>query len=620
MKFELIRKYSLVFAVLAAMAVGGVFYLTGLAFVANWLFAIFCLGIAANLSWSMIKTLREGRYGVDLLAVTAILATLAVGEYWASIVIALMLTSGEALEDYASNRATREVTALLARAPLKAHRRNKDGSVEDVAITDVEIGDILVVKPAEVMPVDAELLKGTASFDESSLTGESLPVEHKAGDELLSGSVNGGTAIEIKALRTAHDSQYQQIIELVKAASGSTAPFVRLADRYAVGFTIVSFAIAGVAWAISGEPLRFAQVLVVATPCPLLIGAPVAFISGMSRAAKHGIIVKSGAILEKLAGIISVAFDKTGTLTIGEPTVSKLNPIGADTNKLLGLAASAEQGSTHVLAHALVAEANRLEIILTQPTQVHETTGYGVVATVGKSKVMVGKARFLRDNKVKFAADSETAGETAVYVALDGKFIGSIVFADAVRENSKQTLDQLYKLGVVHTIMLTGDSKATAERIASSLGITDVQAECLPIDKVEAVKNEAHRPVMMVGDGVNDAPVLTAADIGMAMGARGSTAASESADVVVMIDDISRVAKALTIAKYTLHIALESVWIGIAISVGLMLVAASGIIPAVVGAGLQEVVDVIVIFNALRAHGSWRQAPKLATPLQRLPG
>jgi len=605
--FKFIREYYLVAAVVVVIALAGLLIAAKWQVGANWLIAIFSCLLAAKLAWGMVQTLREGSYGIDLLAVTAIISTVAVGEYWASIVIVLMLTGGEALEDYANARAQRELTALLARAPQIAHKLDAKGNAHDIAITDITVGDRLLVRPGETVPVDATLTKGTASFDESSLTGESLPVDHKAGDELLSGSINGDQAVTIAAVRTAHNSQYQKIIELVKAASSTEAPFVRLADRYAVPFTLISFAIAGVAWILTGNPLRFAQVLVVATPCPLLIGAPVALISGMSRQAKHGIIVKSGAILEKLARIKTVAFDKTGTLTLGEPKVNAVLPVKGMTEKeLLSLAASTEQQSAHVLAQALVAQAKAKKVSLTKATSVREVTASGVQAKVNGATILVGKASYLESQGVKVAAAHTASGQTAVYVARDKKYIGAIQFADAPRENSSQTLQQLRDLGITNTLMLTGDATATAKRIAKQLGITDVKAELLPADKVKAVKMLTDRPVLMVGDGVNDAPVLAAADVGMAMGAKGSTAASETADVVVLLDDISRVARAITIAKTTMRIALQSIWIGIAISVGLMLVAATGKIPAVVGAGLQEIVDVVVIINALRAHGSWR--------------
>jgi heavy metal translocating P-type ATPase len=617
-----LREYYIVTAVSIAILIGVILQLTNQAAALAWLFSVFSLLVAAKLFWEMILELKNGKYGVDILAIMAIISTIVVGEYWATIVIVLMLTGGEALEDYAGKRATRELTALLARAPLTAHRQNKDGSVQDIPVKDVQIGDTLSIKPAEVIPVDATLLTQVATFDESSLTGESLPVEHKKGQALLSGSVNGDTAITVKAIRAAKDSQYQQIIELVKAATGSEAPFVRLADRYAVPFTVISLLIAGLAWGLSGNALRFAEVLVVATPCPLLLGAPIAFISGMSRSAKHGIIVKNGATLEKLARIQTAAFDKTGTLTYGQPEVAGIIPIkGIDQKELLKIAASAEHQSAHTLAQALQIAAKAKDIPIVQAQHVKETTAQGVEALIGGQQVLVGKISFLRGHSLHVDEPAVSVGETAVYIARDGTYIGAISFADKLRQNSKETLQQLSDLGVKHTLMLTGDATVTAQRIAAQLGIEHFHAESLPKNKVDEIKGIKERPVMMVGDGVNDAPVLAVADVGVAMGARGSTAASETANVVILLDDISRVALAVSIARRTMRIALQSIWIGIAISIGLMLVAATGVIPAVVGAGLQEVVDVVVIFNALRAHGSWIKTKSLLpAPAQRPQG
>ena len=606
-----ITAYPLLSIALLVLLIGISLYGTGYGDIARYVLSGFSLIMAVRLSIGMVRTLKEGRYGVDILAITAIVSTVFVGEHWASIIIVLMLTGGEALEEYAANRAKRELSALLERSPKTAHRLVGDKE-ETIELTEVAIGDMLLVRPWEVVPVDATLEDETGEFDESSLTGESLPVEHVRGDQLLSGSVNGGETITIKAIKSAQDSQYQQIVELVKAAAGSEAPFVRLADRYAIPFTLISFIIAGVAWAVSGDPVRFAEVLVVATPCPLLLGAPIALISGMSRAAKHGIIIKNGGILERLATIRSVAFDKTGTLTKGKPVVSEITPTRQfSEDDLLQYAASAEQQSNHILAQALVAYANKRTIPLVTPSTLEEVTAQGVDAEINDTRVLVGKQSFLQGEGVDFSKHELEAGETAVYISVQGEFAGVISFRDEVRPETKQTLANLQSLGIRETVMLTGDTWATASRIAREIGITDIQAECLPADKVTAIQNNIkYRPVMMVGDGVNDAPVLAVADIGMAMGARGSTAASETADVVVLVDDISKAYQALRIAKDTLHIALQSVWLGIAISVVLMIVAALGAIPAVVGALLQEVVDVVVIFNALRAHGPWHAATK----------
>ncbi|HSW77470.1 MAG TPA: heavy metal translocating P-type ATPase [Candidatus Chromulinivoraceae bacterium] len=601
-----IKSYPLVSLVLVCILISAVFETVNFHSGAVALLSFFSLVVAIKLGYEMIMTLREGRYGIDILAVTAIISTIAVGEQWAAIIIVLMLTGGEALEDYAANRAKRELNDLLERAPQTAHKI-VGNSVETIPLIQVRIGDHLLVKPGEVVPVDATLESPAAELDESSLTGESLPVTYKKGEQLLSGSINGSGSITIKVLKTAEDSQYQQIIKLVKSATSVPAPFVRLADRYAVPFTLISFAIAGVAWTLSGNPLRFAEVLVVATPCPLLLAAPIALISGMSRAAKNGIIIKNGAILERLADTRVVAFDKTGTLTHGEPDIQKIYAAnGFKESEVLAYAASAEQQSVHVLAQALITETKKQHITIHSPTNVSEVIAQGITATVQGKKVLVGKFAFLKHEDIKIHETALKSGETAVYVAVDGKFAGAITFSDRVRPESKQAIRELAAMHITKTLMLTGDSQGTASRIAKEVGITDIHAECLPIDKVNVVRNLSTRPVMMVGDGVNDAPVLAVADVGMAMGARGSTAASETADVVVLVDDIQKSAQAIQIAKRTISIALQSIWVGIAISIILMLIASTGFIPAIVGAVLQEVVDVIVIFNALRAHGPWQ--------------
>jgi len=601
-----VKSYPLVSLVLVCVLISVAFEAVNLHSGAVALLSFFSLVVAIKLGYEMVLTLREGRYGIDILAVTAIISTIAVGEQWAAIIIVLMLTGGEALEDYAANRAKRELNDLLERAPQTAHKIVGD-STETIPLTQVRIGDRLLVKPGEVVPVDAMLESPAAELDESSLTGESLPVTYRKGEQLLSGSINGSEGITIKALKTAEKSQYQQIIKLVKSATSVQAPFVRLADRYAVPFTLISFTIAGFAWALSGNALRFAEVLVVATPCPLLLAAPIALISGMSRAAKNGIIIKNGAVLERLADIRVVAFDKTGTLTHGELDVQKIYAAnGFKDSDVLAYAASAEQQSVHVLAQALITETKKQHITIHSPTNVSEVIAQGITATVQGRKVLVGKFTFLKRDGIKIHETALKSGETAVYVSVDGKFAGAVTFSDRIRPESKQAIHGLAAMHITKTLMLTGDSQGTASRIAKEVGITDVHAECLPIDKVNVVRNLSIRPVMMVGDGVNDAPVLAVADVGMAMGARGSTAASETADVVVLVDDILKSTQAIQIAKKTINIALQSIWVGIAISIILMLIASTGLIPAIVGAVLQEVVDVIVIFNALRAHGPWR--------------
>ena len=614
-------RYPVFASTIVLAIVGGVLALTGLEDVARWVISIFALGVAAKESIGMVRSILKGSWGIDVLAVTAIIATVLVGEYWASIIIVLMFTGGEALEDYAESRAKRELTSLLDNTPQIAHREVYSSAgaekgalfaTKDCPVSELAIGDVVVVKPGELIPVDGILLTPEATLDESSLTGESIPVERVKGDAVISGSVNGSAVFRMEVTALAADSQYQRIVELVKEASESKAPFVRLADRYAVPFTIVAYVLAITAWIVSGNPTHFAEVLVVATPCPLIIAAPVAFIAGMSRAARHGIIVKNGGTLEKLARIKTVAFDKTGTLTHGQPVLSSvITAPGIEEDELVRLAAIAEQYSAHTLANSIVVGAQQRGLTVEPCSDVTETTAAGLTATIDGKKVVVGKYSFIAEQDPSTVRVEITAGELAVYVAIDGKFAGALLLRDELRADAPDTLQWLSALGVRHTLMLTGDGKVTAEHVARELGVTNVRAECLPLDKVRAVEAVTDRPVMMVGDGVNDAPVLAAADVGVAMGARGSTAASESADVVIMKDDLHRVARSIEIGQQTIRIALQSIWIGISLSLILMVLATFGLIPAVVGAGFQEVIDVIAILNALRALGTSRWLVKL---------
>lgn len=609
---RLIRRYPAVALTLAIGLLGAVLALAGAGWLVAWLFSGYALAVAAWQGVGMVRDILRGHWGLDLLAVTAIIATVLVGEYVASIIVVLMLTGGEALEDYAGRRAKRELDALLARAPQHAHRVVDDHFV-DVPIDDVQPGDLLLVRPSEIVPVDGTLRSAETAVDESSITGESLPVEKHAGDELLSGSVNGHAAVQMVATARAADSQYQQIVALVAGAAASKAPVVRLADRYAVPFTAFSLLLAGVAWWLSGDPVRFAEVLVLATPCPLLIAAPVAFMGGMSRAARNGVIVKGGGVLEQLARARTAVFDKTGTLTHGAPELVAVRPeAGFDADGLLALVASAEQYSSHVLAASMIDAATAQGLRLTEADGAREAATNGVVARIGGREVVVGKYAFVLEHAPEARRTDIAPGELAVYVAVDGRFAGALLARDRLRDNARDTLARLDAFGVTHTMMLTGDAQATADHIAAEIGIERVRAECLPADKVREVASIAERPVIMVGDGVNDAPVLAAADIGIAMGARGATAASESADAVILVDDISRTAKAVEIGRDTVRIALQSIWLGIVVSVGLMVVAAFGFIPATAGALLQEFVDLAAILFALRAIGGRRDAATAA--------
>ncbi|MDU5509974.1 heavy metal translocating P-type ATPase [Enterococcus gilvus] len=566
---------------------------------AFWLVSIIGGIMTISMLIGMIQTLRSGKYGVDILAITAIVATLLVGDYWASLVVLIMLTGGDSLEDYASHQASRELRSLLDNSPQVAHRVTGE-TIEDLAVEDVQVGELILVKPGELVPVDGRVVAGESFVDESSLTGESKPIEKKANDELMSGSINGDAALRFKVTKAAKDSQYQTLVKLVKESEAQPAHFVRLADRYAVPFTLIAYVIGGVAWFVSKDPVRFAEVLVVASPCPLILAAPVALVAGMSRSSRNGIVVKTGTTIEKLARAKSVAFDKTGTLTEGKLSVDTIHPTSKDYSKeaLIAYAASGEQESSHILARSLVAYAKDQKMTLYPISELEEVTGQGIQAIVEGKKIRVGKAAFAG------SAVSLSKEKTAVFVSIEGESIGYITFTDVVRKESADTIKALTELGIKKTIMLTGDHQVIADQIAREVGITEVHAECLPEEKINVIKtlSEADRPGIMVGDGVNDAPALAVADIGIAMGAHGSTAASESADAVILKDDLSRVSEAVRLSQDTMRIARQSVLIGIVICVVLMLIASTGVIPALLGAALQEVIDTVSILSALRAR------------------
>lgn len=620
-----IRSYPLLFVTLGVGLVGLVLLTTPASGFAEWVVGVYALFIAAWEAVGMVRQLLRGHVGLDILAVTAITAAVLVGENWAALVVVLMLTGGTALEHYAEHRSQRELTALLRRAPQNAvrilHSASAEVVTEEVAVHEVRVGDLLLIRPGALVPVDSVLLTEHAVFDESSLTGESLPVERDAGERVASGVTNGATAITMRAVSAAADSEYQQIVRLVQQAAESKARVVRLADRYAVPFTLLSLFIAAIAWAVSGEAVRFAEVLVVATPCPLLIAAPVAFLGGMSRAARFGLIVKGGGTLEQLSRARSVAFDKTGTLTSGRPVLERVvTAPGFSEDQILQFAASAEVYSSHVLSDSVVLAAKQRGVTLLEAVFVEEVATDGVLAELklhdqtDTVAVRVGKPSWLGDYVSNLQLVKLDTGELAIYVAVDKRFAGAIVMRDQVREEAGQALNELRQLGIDRMVMVTGDVGRTAELVAAKLDIVEVHAECRPSDKVRIVSEIQPRPLIMVGDGLNDAPVLAASDIGFAMGARGATAASESADIVNRFDNLNVLPKAIHIARDTVRIALQSIWLGILISIGLMLLAAFGFLPALIGAWMQELVDLVAIFGALRAIGprsERRRAPAL---------
>jgi len=610
--------HPVVLLVVAGLISGVIFFFADmsaqLAFVAYVVIGITIIFTAID----MFKALKAGQWGLDILAVVAMIATLAVEEYLAGLIIALMLTGGEALEDMAAGRASRELDALINRRPTFANVLRPDGvTIDRVNLADVEVGDLLVVRGNEVVPVDGHLLSERAALDESSVTGEALPVTKHTGDDITSGTVNTTETFRMRATTTAEDSHYSKIVRLVEEAVESRAPMVRLADRYAVPFTVISLIVAGVAWGYSGDAVRFAEVLVVATPCPLLIGAPVSFMGGMSSAARANVIVKDGGALERLSKVKSAAFDKTGTLTQGTPTVARIVPVCGSSKETLQLAASAEQYSVHVFAEPIVAYARQRQVELVRVEDAQEVATNGIAATTDHGhQIRVGKSSFIAQVVHDVETISLDAGESAVYVAKDDQLMGVIVLADPLRETSTATLEWLRANGVDHMVMVTGDTADTAHAIAQEIGFLaeQVYSSMTPTDKVEVVQR-LPEPTLMVGDGINDAPILATADVGIAMGARGATAASESADAVITSENFARLADVVHIAQRTVTIALQSIWFGMAVSVALMTIAAFGYLPATLGALMQEVVDIVAIVIALRALRLHRDIP--STKLQK---
>lgn len=588
------------------LVVGGVFHLVGSSRVGDWVWlagaAVVLVGVLAD----TVVALLHRKFGLDLIALVSIAGAIVLQEYFTAAVIALMFASGRALEGYAEKRAQDEMSALLSKAPRIANRY-ENGQLVQVPLAAIRLGDRLAVRSGETVPVDGTLLSG-ATVDESSLTGESLPVSHGPGTSLGSGVVNAGDAFDLLATSTAENSTFSNIIRLVRAAQESKAPAARLADRYALMFVPLALGIAGLSWLLTGDPNRALAVVVVATPCPLILAVPVAIVSAMSRCAQRGVLIKHGGALEKMAEVKTMFFDKTGTLTGGK---ARLVAISADPavkqEELLRLAASLEQMSGHAIAQAVVGAAIERGLRLSVPERVSEQAGAGLAGWVDGREVRIGGHDYVLGTAKwpAWAADLVERigyeGAAGVYVAVDGKFCGVLQMADEIRLESPRALRMLRALGVGRIVMLTGDRADVALTIGNSLGVDKVVPEQTPASKLAAI-SEARKDgvTLMVGDGINDAPALAAADIGVAMGARGAAAAAESAQVVLLVDRLDRLAFAVRIAQRTRVIALQSVVGGMGLSIVAMLVAAFGYLPPVAGALLQELIDVAVILNALR--------------------
>ncbi|MDR6870379.1 heavy metal translocating P-type ATPase [Bosea sp. BE125] len=598
-------KRSIVACPLAGLLIGFCLHQFGEDELARSAWAWATLPVLAVLCVEIVIALRRGEFGLDIVAALSMSAALVFGEPLAAIVVALMYAGGQHLEDFAERRARSDMTALLDRAP-RSVMRYENGQLCTVATELVLPGDALLIRSGDIIPVDGRVAHGTAVLDMSALTGEALPQRMGEGAVIASGALNRGDAFDLTALRLARDSVYAGIVRLVDAAQKSKAPMARLADRYALAFLVVTLVMAGGAWWLSGDASRAVAVLVVATPCPLLLAVPIALVAGMSRAAKAGILIKSGAALEKLALLRAIVFDKTGTLTSGSAEVVEITPAaGFSANELLRVAASLGQISNHIVSHQLVSEARQRGIELVIPTDVSEAAGEGVTGFVGGKRMIIGKFGFvLKQLRLEQVGGEEPSGLLQIAVAIGQRYAGRIVMSDRLRHGTPDLLHALRENGIVRLILATGDHRAVAETLAAGLDLDAIEADLTPAQKTGVVAAaQRYGPVMMVGDGVNDSPALAAADVGVAMGLSGSAASIETADVVLLVDRLDRLVTALQIAKRSRAIAIQSVVVGIGLSTLGMIAAAFGGLSPVEGALLQEAIDVAVILNALRALG-----------------
>jgi len=608
MPLERILRWTLVAIAIAGLAAGILAYVAGRPDLAGLCWTLATVPVVAGLAVSIVRDVLAGRLGVDAIALVSMSAALALGQPLAGAVVALMYSGGNVLEDIAVARAARNLRSLIDRAPRLAHRRVGDG-VEEVAVGEVAAGDRLLVRAGEVVPVDGVVISDAATIDESALTGEPIPVVKPRGTATVSGSLNAGETFEMTALSVAGESTYAGIVRLVTAAQTAKAPFVRLADRYALVFLPFTLAVAFVAWLISGDLTRSLAVLVAATPCPLILAAPVAFIAGVAQAARRGILVKGGGPLEALARAHTVLFDKTGTLTVGGARLLSVEAApGESADEVLMLGASLEQASHHVLAGAIVQAAAERGLALTMPEDVRESMGSGLSGVVAGRRVSAGSRDMILARQhaaewvVRAMRRASWRSALIVFVAVDGRPIGALLLADDLRSDTPHAIRMLRDAGVARIVMVTGDRAVAAQTIGAALDLDAVLADRVPADKVDAVRAEQRlHPTIMVGDGINDAPALASADVGIALGARGASASSEAADVVILADRLDRVGDAIAIAQRARGIAVESIVVGMGLSTLAMLAATVGWLAPVPAAIVQEVIDVAVILNALRA-------------------
>lgn len=611
---RLARKYPIPFLAIFGLAIGTILQLVFADYLlARWVWYGTLIVGGAPIVWKTFRGMLRQQFAADVVAMLAIIAAVLMDQAFAGVIVVLMQSGGEAIEDYGLKRASSSLDALLARAP-KIARRLRDKEIEEIPVTEVGAGDLLIVRPGDLVPVDGTIVSGSSEIDDSALTGEPLPRSKSVGDKVLSGSINTNLAFQMRADKESSESQYSKIVELVRKAQEEKPPIQRLADHYAVYFTPITLAVSAIGFLITLNPVTVLAVLVVATPCPLILATPIAVISGINRAAKRGIIVKGGAAIEQIGKARAIAFDKTGTITYGAPFVEKIIPIDqVPSDEIMYKAACLGQLSSHVVSRALVNRAIQKFSKLEIPTNFKETAGGGVEGDLNGEHIAVGSKRFLESligkeivgrtlENVIYETKSRT--KLLAFVSIDLKPSGVIVFSDQIRPGVPGMLQKLRELGVQETIMLTGDNAENGNAIGRAAGIQDVESNLLPGQKVEILQKLKQKfdPLVMVGDGINDAPALATATVGIAMGAHGAGISAEAADMVLLVDDVTVVADAVLIGQKMLKVAKQGIFIGLGFSFVLMIIAAFGLIPPAIGAMLQEVIDASVILNALRAR------------------